>query len=245
MSAFEVIVVAAMEEEIAPFLELATRVGEPYRVGYSEHRLIELSGREVMLVRGGIGLVNAAGAATTAILGADPSETPPLLISAGSAGGLGPEVAVGDIVVGTEHIHSEADVRVFGYALGQVPQMPASYSSDEAAASALAAADIPWGDGRLRIHRGLFLSSDSFVTAERAQRLLADFPEVFAADMESVALAQTAHSHGVPFISIRGISDLCGPDDFNEHVDDAAARSAAAVAALLATPGALPLPVAR
>jgi adenosylhomocysteine nucleosidase len=240
VTAFDVIVVAAMEEEIAPFLSLATRVGDPYRVGGSEHRLIELSGREVMLVRGGIGLVNAAGAATTAILAAEPSDVRPLLISAGTAGGLGPEVAVGDIVVGTDHIHSEADVRVFDYALGQVPGMPASYASDETAVSALAAADIPWGEGRLRIHRGLMLSSDSFVTAERAQRLLGDWPQVYAAEMESVALAQTAYSHGVPFVSVRGISDLCGPDEFNTHVDDAAARSAAAVAALLAIPGALP-----
>ncbi|BDI21792.1 5'-methylthioadenosine/S-adenosylhomocysteine nucleosidase [Herbiconiux sp. L3-i23] len=229
MSGVDAIVVVAMPEEAAPFLELATRVGDAEQIGGAIHRRIELAGREVLLVQGGIGLVNAAGAATSAILSVGGA---PLLVSAGSAGGLG-DSAVGDIVIGTDHNHADADARVFGYALGQVPQMPASYPADDAAAAALAALDIPWNDGALTIRSGLVLSGDSFVTEDKAGRLSADFPGVLAADMESVAIAQTAHVHGVPFVSVRGISDLCGPHEFEAHVDDAAARSAAVVTALI------------
>jgi adenosylhomocysteine nucleosidase len=46
--------------------------------------------------------------------------------------------------------------------------------------------------------------------------------------MESAAIAQFAHVHDMPFLSIRGISDLCAPDgdEFREHLDDASARAA-------------------
>jgi adenosylhomocysteine nucleosidase len=52
--------------------------------------------------------------------------------------------------------------------------------------------------------------------------------------MESTALAHTAHLFGLPFVSVRGISDLCGVVEFGEHVDDAADRAADVVVGLLA-----------
>jgi hypothetical protein len=68
MSAVDVIIIAAMEEEITPFLQRATSVGEPVRVGHSIQRNGELAGPNPLGVQGGIGLVNAAGAATAALL---------------------------------------------------------------------------------------------------------------------------------------------------------------------------------
>jgi adenosylhomocysteine nucleosidase len=59
--------------------------------------------------------------------------------------------------------------------------------------------------------------------------------------METTALAQVAHVHGVPFLAVRGISDLCGPagaDDFLPPVAAAAERSAAVVLGVLARVGA-------
>jgi len=49
-------------------------------------------------------------------------------------------------------------------------------------------------------------------------------------------MAQFAHTHGQAFLSVRAISDLCAPDgsEFLTHIDGAADRSAAVVAALLA-----------
>ena len=62
----------------------------------------------------------------------------------------------------------------------------------------------------------------------------ADFPDALSNDMESTAVAQTAAAFGAPFVSVRGISDLCGPvTGYAEHVDDAADRSASVVVALL------------
>ena len=231
MSTIEIIVIAAMEEEVAPFLERASLVGDPERVGNATRRTALINGVGVLLVQGGIGLVNAAGAATSALLAAnnEPGRTlVPLVISAGSAGGLGAGVRVGDVVIGTDHINIDADARAFGYVLGQVPGMPASYPVPQSLvqASVVGAPDHRPGQ---TVHQGLIVSSYSFVGPDRAGSITGQFAGVLATDMESAAIAQTCHVHNAAFLSIRGISDLCGPAsdaDFLTHVDDAAERSA-------------------
>lgn len=251
--AVEAIVIVAMDDEAAPFIERATAVGEARTVGNAVHRDIVFAGRSVLLVRSGIGLVNAAGAATSAILatsGAHPAVSPPVVISAGTAGGIGEAVRVGDVVVGSTYINVDADARAFGYELGQVPGMPASYSAGPEHLAVIAegrwmpglsvAADPadPAGLGTVAstIHVGLIVSSYSFVSEPRALVIREQFSGALATDMESVAIAQTSFVHGRSFLSVRGISDLCGPvagADFLTHVDDAADRSAEVVAALL------------
>ena len=232
------VVLVAMPDEEAPFLDRATAVGEPVSVGLAVHRYIELEGRSVLLVRTGIGLVNAAGAATSAILESAPAEGGPgaLVISAGTAGGVGEWVRVGDVVVGTDYINIDADARAFGYVLGQVPRMPASYSASSEAIEAFAKSGHVDDVSPSTVHFGLIASSYSFVTPERALSIRAALPGTLATDMESVAIAQTSYVHGREFVAVRAVSDLCGPvahSDFLTHVDDAAERSASAVAALL------------
>jgi len=226
------IILVAMAEEAAPFLAAATVSVPPVTVGKALQYRLTLAGRDVLLVQGGIGLVNAAGATTAAILAAraaDP-DAAPLVISAGSAGGVGVQVRVGEVVIGSECLNSDADARPFGYALGQVPGMPARYAG---AAAALDAAESPtrMPDGSaLVVQRGLMVSNDKFVGAELAESLRELFPGVLSTDMESVGIAQTCFVYGVPFVAIRGISDLCGPvGDHLTHVDDAAERSAVVV----------------
>ncbi|MFC8303325.1 5'-methylthioadenosine/S-adenosylhomocysteine nucleosidase [Specibacter sp. NPDC057265] len=223
----DVIIIAAMEPEIIPFLNQATELGEPRQVGNAVLYSGLLAGRRALFVRGGIGLVNAAGAANSALLLAG-GEVPPLVISAGTAGGLGADVRVGDVVIGTEMINADADARAFGYVLGQVPGMPASYPSPGPAIQA-GLDGVPTERTAATVHHGVVVSSYSFVGHDRAPIIKGQFAGVLATDMESSAIAQTCHVHGAPFLAVRGISDLCGPAseaDFIEHVDDAAERSA-------------------
>lgn len=218
-----------MDDELAPFIDRAEDVGPARQIGNAVHRDAVLGGHPVVLVRTGIGLVNAAGAATTAILEAQNAEgagSLPLVISAGSAGGLGADVRVGDVVVGTEYINVDADARAFGYKLGQVPGMPDVYPAADALTDAIRSAHE---GGSIPVHHGLIVSSYNFVTPARAESITGSFPGALATDMESSAIAQTCHVFGASFLSIRGISDLCGPaahDDFRDQVDDAATQSA-------------------
>ncbi|WP_285104179.1 5'-methylthioadenosine/S-adenosylhomocysteine nucleosidase [Promicromonospora sp. MEB111] len=224
------VVLVAMDDEAAPFLSLASDVGEPERVGLAEQRTITLAGRPVVLVRTGIGFVNATAAGTGAILRYG-TDVP--LISAGSAGGLAKDVAVGDVVLGARLVNADADARAFGYVLGQVPGMPEAYDAAPALADAVRRAATTVDEQVLR--EGSIGSGEKFVTTDLAQQLRADFPDVLAVDMESAALAQLCHNFGADFVSVRAVSDLCAPDgtEFRTHVDDAAHRSAELVTAVI------------
>ena len=227
MIAVDAVVVTAMADEALPFMARADVVGDPTQMGHAEHRLLTVGGRQVLLVQCGIGLVNSATAAAVAIQGTHPRA----VISAGSAGGVGLEVRVGDVVVGSEYLYSGADARAFGYELGQVPGMPEVYEAEQVLHDAAIGASVD-----LRVLTGTVLSGDAFIDATRVERIRAAFPTAVAIDMESAALAHTAHLYGVPFLSVRGISDLCGPvagADFLTHVDDAADRSATVVIEVL------------
>ncbi|MCP2265998.1 5'-methylthioadenosine/S-adenosylhomocysteine nucleosidase [Promicromonospora thailandica] len=222
------VVLVAMDDEAAPFLELATEVSDAETVGNAQFRRITLSDRPVVLVRSGIGFVNATSAGAGALFRHGASVP---LISAGSAGGLAKDVAVGDVVLGTRLVNADADARAFGYALGQVPGMPEAY----AAAPQLADAVRHARTEDVVLREGTIGSGEKFVTAELAARLRDDFPDLLAVDMESVALAQLCHSFGTDFVSVRAVSDLCAPDgtEFLTHVDDAAQRSASLVTAAI------------
>ncbi|MER7796469.1 5'-methylthioadenosine/S-adenosylhomocysteine nucleosidase [Microbacterium sp. NPDC096154] len=214
------VILVAMDEEAAPFVERADEVSRPTRIGGAEHRGIVLGGRTHVLVRTGIGMVNGAHAAAGAIARYGEGVH---LVSAGSAGGLAKGVQVGDVVVSDSLVNVGADARAFGYALGQVPGMPVAYDGDAQLRGALLGAR-----GELTVREGAIGSGERFVTSELAEQLRGDFPHLLAVDMESAAIAQVAHNHGTRFVSVRAVSDLCAPDgtEFLTHIDDAADRSA-------------------
>ena len=194
--------------------------------------------RELVLVRSGIGLVAAASALATALTRLAPA----VVLSAGTAGGLGREVEVGDVCVSTTLAYTDADATAFGYAHGQTPGQPAVFEADaavlarveEVGPAALRASTASSGGARIRA--GQMLAGNSFVTAANVGRARELFPDAVSTDMESTALAQVAASAGIPFASVRGVSDLCGPEagqDFHIGSHEAAARSAAVVLAAL------------
>jgi adenosylhomocysteine nucleosidase len=199
-----IVVLVAMEEEAAPFRERATTASDPVTVGRAQQTVLDMAGTDVLLVSTGIGLVNAAGGATAALLRV---ARPLAVISAGTAGGMHASVRVGDVVVGGDHVNLDADARAFGYALGQVPGMPPRYQPDPALMAA-AHSLHEGGEPSWAVREGLTASSYSFMTSERAGDARRAFPEIMAVDMESVAIAQTCFAHGAPFLSARGISDL-------------------------------------
>ncbi|MDR2704061.1 MAG: 5'-methylthioadenosine/S-adenosylhomocysteine nucleosidase [Cellulomonadaceae bacterium] len=224
-----VAICVAMDSEAAPFRELAVTCSAETVVGQARfQRLTFAKGTEALLVISGIGLVNAAVAASTAVqqFGAD------ILVSSGSAGGVGSGVKVGDVVIGNEATHSFADATAFGeYVVGQIPRMPPTYLSKTPLAGVATGLEA-----EMKIHRGPAISGDAFVSAHNFDAVTKNFPTALAADMETAAIAQVAHLFGIHWLAVRGISDLCGPaaaDDFVTHVDDAAARAAAVVIALL------------
>ena len=109
----KIAIIGAMEEEVEILrnkmenLQQETIAGCEYNIG-------TLNGADVVLLKSGIGKVNAA--MSTAVL--LEKYAPDVVINTGSAGGFSPELKVGDVVISTEVVHHDVDVTIFGYAYG-------------------------------------------------------------------------------------------------------------------------------
>ena len=130
---------------------------------------------------------------------------PELVISTGVAGGADPTLDVQNVVVGTEYAYHDVycgDDNDYG----QVQGMPTRYS---AAACVAEAIDRTMAESEVTLRKGLIVSGDWFVNSrEKMREIMGHFPEAQAVDMESCGIAQTCHIYGVPFVSMRIISDV-------------------------------------
>lgn len=111
-------IIGAMEEEI---LLLKSKMSNKKEWTEAKADFIEgqIGEVEVVLVRCGIGKVNAA-LTTTLLLAKHDID---LIVNTGSAGGIGAGLHVGDVVIASEMAYHDVDATVFGYSIGQVPQM--------------------------------------------------------------------------------------------------------------------------
>ena len=122
----KVAIIGAMEEEVTILRDKIENL-EQMTIAGCEFNTGTLNGVEVILLKSGIGKVNAA-MSTTILL---EKFKPDAVINTGSAGGYEPSLNVGDVVISTEVRHHDVDVTIFGYEYGQVPQLPAAFIPNE------------------------------------------------------------------------------------------------------------------
>ena len=223
MSVQTIAVVGAMEQEIELLRESMANVKHVSFGKFSAYEG-ELAGKRMVLVLSGIGKVNAAVSTSWVIH----QFAPDCVINTGSAGGLGKGLKVGDVVIGETVAHHDVDVTAFGYVLGQVPQLPAVFTSDEnLMRKAEKSAQVFEGAA---VTQGLIVSGDRFVhSSEGVAEIRSHFPEVKAVEMEAAAIAQTCHQLEVPFVIIRAVSDSADEKadiSFEEFLKTAAVSSA-------------------
>ena len=232
MTRIRAIVIAAQDEEIRPVLDALTAMAtKPAKLAcpIASAWVAASTHGNILIMRTGIGLVATANALGWAMA----RFTPKVVLSTGSAGGLAPDIKVGDVVVGTEYAYGNADATAFGYTRGQVPGQPPRFTG----------ATELLEHCTLDLRMGLMLAGDSFITAKNIGPMREDFPDALTTDMETTAAAQVCKAWDVPFISIRCVSDLCGPsadEDYHmelDHASEASARAAIDVLTYLAEPG--------
>lgn len=197
-------------------VQTVTRAGRTFSVGV-------LDGQPVVLALSRIGKVAAA--ATTATLlehfGAR------AVVFTGVAGGVGPQVGVGDVVVADGFVQHDMDASPL-FARYEIPLTGQSvYAADpqwthtllQASRDVLAGLDF---QGRaVRVHHGLIATGDRFVCgADEARRLVQDLGHAghhaLAVEMEGAAVAQVCSDYGVPMAAVRTVSDRA---DDTAHVD--------------------------
>jgi len=216
-----------MHEEIAALRPCLEGLRTERRAGREFH-FGRLDGRDVILVRCGIGKVAAA---TTAAVLLDAFDARAVLFT-GVAGGLAAGVRVGDIVVAGTLLQHDMNAEPL-FPRWEVPltgrarfDADPAWSARLAQASRTLAATDTHAHGAT-IHQGLVISGDRFVaTHAESEQLRALLPDALAVEMEGAAVAQVCHDFGRPFGVVRTISDRADDaahGDFQRFVCDVAA----------------------
>ncbi len=185
-----------------------------------------LDGESVVIVRCGIGKVNAGNCAQLLIsaFGAD------RIINTGVAGSLDASIDIGDIVVSTDAVQHDFDLTPLGYAPGELdgigsPSLPADPGMRKSAVNAVlqCAPEVHVFEGRV-------CTGDQFISsAEQKEAIIAEFGGL-CCEMEGGAIAQICFQNGIPFVIIRAISDKADGSaemDYSEFEHAAAIRCAA------------------
>jgi len=202
-----------------------------------------LEGRDVVVAEAGIGKVNTAMVAT---LLASRFEAGVLVFS-GVAGGLDPDLRIGDLVIASRAVQHDAGVieneRLQPYQAGHVPFFNPTgelgWAVDgallEAVRRELEGLALPplsrtaGGEGRPpRLAYGTILAGDQFIHCEATRARLQREFDARAVAMEGAAMAQVAARMAIPWLEIRALSDLAGSDsrfDFAAFVDEVARSS--------------------
>ncbi|ADL68741.1 MTA/SAH nucleosidase [Thermoanaerobacterium thermosaccharolyticum DSM 571] len=210
--------IGAMEEEIDILKHFISNVEIINRADMVFYKGI-LNGLDTVLVRSGIGKVNAAIAAQILI-----SEfNVDYIINTGVAGGIKSGINVGDIVISSDAIEHDFDTTAFGDELGVIPRMKTSvFKADKYLIDIALKAANDNIDGKAYV--GRIVSGDRFVSSKEEARRLGQQFNAYAVEMEGAAIAHTAYLNNIPFVIIRSISDNAdgnATSDFNLFVKKA------------------------
>lgn len=163
----------------------------------------ELKGKSVVVVRSGIGKVNAA-VCTQILIDQFAVDA---VINTGIAGSLNAEINIGDVVISTDVLHHDMDAVNFGYTLGQIPQMEVfSFQADEKLAEK-AKQVCEKVNPEIKVFRGRIVSGDQFIADRETKNRIEENFHGFCTEMEGAAIAQASYLNQVPFVIIRAISD--------------------------------------
>ncbi len=195
-------IIGAMDEEIIKLKERMLDVKVTVKASMEFHAGT-LEGKKVVVVRSGIGKVNAA--VCTQILVDDYNVD--AVINTGIAGSLKNEINIGDIVISTDTLQHDMDARAFGYAVGQIPRMEVlSFPADQTLISQ-AEKSCREVNPEIGVFQGRVVSGDQFIADAAVKDTIATNFSGYCTEMEGAAIGQAAYLNQIPYVVIRSISD--------------------------------------
>ena len=195
-------IIGAMEEEVAALKE-DMDIQETVEQASMVFCKGKLCGKDVVVVRSGIGKVNAGICAQILVdrFRAD------MLINTGIAGSLDARIDIGDMVISTDALHHDMDATIFGDAIGQIPRMDTlAFPADEELVQKAAKANEK-ANPDIRTFTGRVASGDQFISSGEAKEKIVENFHPLCVEMEGAGIAQAAYLNKVSYVIIRAISD--------------------------------------
>lgn len=176
----------AVKEEIAG-IKQSMNISDRVRLGKTDAWTGKWVGKNIVLVRSGVGGQRAKDSTLQVI----DTFQPKALISIGYAGAVQPELNVGDLVIADSIMKADVEEN-------------RKYHPDPDWLER--ALNIPCPDGVKKVVGGL-LTVSTVINDPAAKRDLGESYGVQAVEMETAAIAKVAEDRGLPFLSVRVISD--------------------------------------
>lgn len=225
-------IIGAMELEVEILKEhmTTTHITQKANMEFYEGTL---NGTDVVVVRSGVGKVNAA--LCVQIL-ADLFDVT-AVINTGVAGSLNASLNIGDILVSTDALHHDVDATIFGYQLGEVPQLGCREFIADRHLSELAVEVCREVNPDIKVSTGRVVSGDQFISSKAVKEHLIQEFHGDCAEMEGASIAHGAYLNKIPFVIIRAISDKA---DDSAQTDYPTFEKAAAIHSARLVEGMLP-----
>jgi adenosylhomocysteine nucleosidase len=163
----------------------------------------KLSGNDVIVVKCGVGKVNAAICAEILC----EHFKVDYIINTGAAGSLDPRINIGDVVICTEAVQHDMDCVGFGSPLGKIPFLKTSEFPSDDSLRSLAKSICEEVCPDIRCFEGRIATGDQFICDKDHKDFIVSNFKALCCEMEGAAVAQTAYLNDVPFLIIRAISD--------------------------------------
>lgn len=195
-------IIGAMDEEVAKLKEHMDDVNVE-TIAAMDFYEGKLNGHPVVVVRSGIGKVNAGMCAQILAL----KYNVDAIINTGIAGSLDADIDIGDIVLSTDTLEHDMDAVAFGYPVGQIPRMDTlSFTADEKLRS-IAKEVCNKVNPDISVFEGRIVSGDQFVSDKAKKEWLSSTFSGSCTEMEGAAIGHAAYLNKIPFLIIRAISD--------------------------------------
>ena len=225
-------IIGALDVEVK---DLLSEMDEEYSetVSGMTFHVGELRGKNVVVVKSGMGKVFSSMCAQTLILRYGVTS----IINTGVAGTLSADVGIGDLVVSSETVQHDYEVVELGFEPGFIPEIgllaiPADPTLRDKAVTAIS--DVSAGT---KVFTGRICTGDMFVSGDESERIIELFGGL-CCEMEGGAIAQVCYVNHVPFVIIRCISDDVNgttPEDYAKFETEMAHLCANMTMDMLAT----------
>lgn len=214
-------IMGAMEEEIEPLLAHFDNVNV---VEFANNKYYEVNykGLDIVVAYSKIGKVFASLTATTMIekFGCN------TLLFSGVAGGINPELKIGDLIIADKLCQHDLDITAFGHPNGFVPGGKVFVETTEALRNI---AKKVATENNLKVIEGTIATGDQFVHSTERKDFIQTTFNADALEMEGASVAVVCDALNVPFFILRAISDTADMDagfDFDEFLKSSAKNSA-------------------